>query len=233
MTFRTDRPKTDRPKTDRPKSEKKSDKKPAQADATPDRRHPRGRTETPPDPWRAPIAVEQIPDTGLEREIKANAAELTALADVGGLREVMAAQATLTVTPLRERQFHVTGRVTARIGQTCVVTLEPIESAIDEEIDVIFAPESQIPALASTIDDSVGDDAEVPDPPEPIVNGVIDLGRLASDALFLGIDPYPRKPDVQFAAPVEAIDPDEHPFAALKALKAASEQSGGKKPKRS
>lgn len=219
MTFRTDRP--------------KSGNKPAKPDAPPDRRTPRGSTDTPPDPWRVPVAVEQIPDTGLQRDIKANAAELTALADVGGLREVMEADASLTLTPMRDRQFHVTGRVTARIGQTCVVTLEPIESAIDEEIDVTFAPESQIPTLASTIDDSIEEDAEIPDPPEPIVNGVIDLGRVATDALFLGIDPYPRKPDAQFAAPVEAIDPDEHPFAALKALKVAPEQPGGKKPKRS
>ena len=46
--------------------------------------------------------------------------------------------------------------------------------------------------------------AEIPDPPEPIVNGVIDLGRLATDALFLGIDPYPRKPDAVFEPPVGA-----------------------------
>ena len=39
-----------------------------------------------------------------------------------------------------------TGRVRARVGQTCVVTLEPIESEIDEPIDLIFAPPEQIPA---------------------------------------------------------------------------------------
>ena len=39
---------------------------------------------------------------------------------------------------------------------------------------------------------------ETPDPPEPIENGTIDLGRLATDALFLAIDPYPRKADAVF-----------------------------------
>jgi len=47
---------------------------------------------------------------------------------------------------------------------------------------------------------------------------VIDLGRLATDALFLAVDPYPRRPDAVFEPPVEATDPNDHPFAALKAL---------------
>ena len=86
----------------------------------------------------------------------------------------------------------------ARVGQTCVVTLDPIENDIDEPIDLIFAPAEQIPALADLVDDGGESDAEVADPPEPIENGIIDLGRLATDALFLAIDPYPRKPDVVF-----------------------------------
>ena len=59
---------------------------------------------------------------------------------------------------------------------------------------------------------------EVIDPPEAIINGIIDLGRLATDALFLAIDPYPRKPGAVFEAEVVALDPEDHPFAALKAL---------------
>jgi hypothetical protein len=54
--------------------------------------------------------------------------------------------------------------------------------------------------------------------PEPIEDGVIDLGRLATDVLFLAIDPYPRKEGVVFEPRVAAPDPEEHPFAALKAF---------------
>ena len=73
--------------------------------------------------------------------------------------------------------------------------------------------------------------AEIPDPPEPIENGIIDLGRLATDALYLAVDPYPRKPDAVFEPLVEAPDPEDHPFAALKALKVAPKKPGAKKPK--
>src|SRR5260370_42694601 len=105
------------------------------------------------------------------------------------------------------------------MGKTGVVTLDPIENDIDEAIDLMFAPPEQIPALADLVDDDVESEAEIPDPPEPIVNGVIDLGRLATDALLLGVDPYPREPGAVFEPQVAAVDPEDHPFAALKALK--------------
>jgi len=182
------------------------------------------------DPWSVPIAVQQIPDTGLHRDIEAGPAARDAMAEVAGLRDVLSASASLDVIPNSGGRFHVAGRVRARIGQTCVVTLEPIENDIDEPIDLIFAPPEQIPDLADLVDDAAESDVEIPDPPEPIENGMIDLGRLATDALFLAIDPYPRKPDAVFEPLVAAVDPEEHPFAALKALKLDAKPPDGKKP---
>jgi hypothetical protein len=187
-------------------------------------------TETP-DPWRVAVAVAQIPDTGLHRDIDADQATRQAVADVGGLREVLSVQASFDVTPKSGGRYHVVGHVRARIGQTCVVTLDPIENDIDEPIDLIFAPPEQIPQMAALIDEAGESDEETPDPPEPIINGIIDLGRLATDALYLGVDPYPRKADAAFEPLVEALDPEDHPFAALKALKVTPKKSGAKKPK--
>lgn len=183
-----------------------------------------------PDPWRVPLAVAQIPDTGLHRELKADEAICRAIADVGDLREVLSAQASFDVTPKSGGRYHVAGRVRARIGQTCVVTLEPIESDIDEPIDLIFTPPEQIPQMADLVDEAGHGDGDTPDPPEPIENGIIDLGRVATDALYLAVDPYPRKPDVVFEPLVEAADPEDHPFAALKALKVEPKKPGKKKP---
>ena len=177
------------------------------------------------------MTVAQIPDTGLHRDIEAGQATREAMAELGGLREVLSASASLDVTPKGGGRVQVAGRVKARIGQTCVVSLDPIESDIDEAIDLIFAPPDQIPELADLVDDAAEGIADTPDPPEPIENGVIDLGRLATDALFLAIDPYPRKPDAVFEAPVVAPDPEDHPFAALKALKLDAKPRAPKKPR--
>jgi len=183
------------------------------------------------EPWRSPVIVAQIPDTGLHRKLEASAAEREAIAKVAGLRDVLSAHADLEVEPIRGGRIQVTGRVRARIGQTCVVTLDPIESDIDEEVDLTFAPEAEARRLEDLIEEGQ-DDGKPPavvDPPEAIVNGIIDLGRIATDALFLAIDPYPRKPGAVFETEVTALDPEDHPFAALKALQ--DNQQGKKKGK--
>ena len=181
------------------------------------------------DPWSVPVTVTQIPDAGLHRDIEAGPVMRKAMAEVAGLREILFAQASLDMTPENRGRVHVVGRVRARIGQSCVVTLDPIENDIDEPIDLIFAPPEQIPDLANLVDEAAESATEIADPPEPIENDVIDLGRLATDALFLAIDPYPRKPDAVFEPSAVAADPEDHPFAALKALQLNEEP---KKPKK-
>jgi hypothetical protein len=182
------------------------------------------------DPWRVPIVVAQIPDTGLHRTFEASDATRAAMADLADLREVTSASASFDLTLKSGRRVHVTGEVRARIGQTCVVTLDPIENEINEAIDLMFAPSEQIRSLSALVDEAAqSEDEEVPDPPEPIVDGVIDLGRLATDALFLAIDPYPRRPDATFDLPPEIMDPADHPFAALKALQSDGKPSPAKK----
>jgi hypothetical protein len=178
------------------------------------------------DPWRVPVTVLQIPETGLHHEFEADLMERRAMAEIAGLREIASARASFDMTLKSGGRVHVTGHVVARVGQTCVVTLDPIENEIDEPVDLMFAPPEQI-RLSNLVDEGAESETEIPDPPEPIINGVIDLGRVATDALFLAVDPYPRKPDAVFEPHVEARDPRDHPFAALGALRpgAKSEDS--------
>jgi len=186
------------------------------------------------DPWHYQVLVAQIPDLGLHRDIEADPVSCEAMAELAQVREIRSVQASFDVTLRKGDRVHVAGRVQALVGQTCVVTLEPMESAIDEAIDLEFAPPEQIPELSDLVHEAEDSEEEVPDPPEPIINGMIDLGRVATDALFLAIDPYPRKPGAVFEPKIEAADPLDHPFAALKALQTpeAAEGSGAKpKPK--
>ena len=182
-------------------------------------------------PWRAVVNVLHVPETGLHREIEADSATRSAMAEIAGLREISLARGSFDLSPRSGGRVHVAGHLSARIGQTCVVTLEPIENEIDEDIDLMFAPAEQIPEIGDEIVDEeieIGQ-GEVPEPPEPIINGMIDLGRLATDVLFLAIDPYPRKEGAVFEPKVAKADPEDHPFAALKALQAAPNKpkSGG------
>ena len=189
--------------------------------------------------WSAKIAIAQIPDDGLHIDIEADPAVCAAMASAAKVRSIANASASFDIKPASRETFHVTGFVKARVGQDCVVTLEPIESEIEESVDVMFEPPGEVPAREVRPGPSVkgrtnsaGDDEEEPDPPEPILSGRIDMGRLAQDFLFLGIDPYPRKPGAVFDVPQAAPDPEDHPFAALKSLKDRAESPPRGKPKR-
>ena len=155
------------------------------------------------------MALEDIPETGMHLEIDAPESTRSEIVPLAGVREL----------PRLSAAFHlsrggagvrVTGQVSARVGQTCVVTLEPIENGLEEQVDLMFSLAS---TGASQTDTKDGDE-----PPEPLVDGKLDLGAIATEFLLLGIDPYPRKAGVEFA-PVIADDGSAKPFAALEALK--------------
>ena len=163
--------------------------------------------------WSFPIAVAAIPDTGRRVDIVADQ----------GAREVIAKAANLAALPRLEAGFDLTrhgaeglrlvGRVQATVVQNCVVTLEPIESEIDEAVDLVF-----LPVASAAADTAALQTVDAEEPPETLKDGVLDLGAVATEFLLLGIDPYPRKPGAVFDAP-PAGDPSSHPFAALAALK--------------
>lgn len=164
-------------------------------------------------PWSFPVPVEDVPETGAHFDISAPDDVLDEVARLADVRSLSKLEATFDIEKHGDG-VRVTGRVRALAGQTCVVTLEPMESEIDEAIDVVFSPSA----------DAASQDAEVTpgdDPPEPLINGSVDLGALATEFLLLGIDPYPRKKDATFTPAVAGppVDPSEHPFAALAALK--------------
>jgi hypothetical protein len=171
------------------------------------------------DPWRAPVSVAQIPEIGLSRDLVADRATRAALARIAGVREILSACANFDVKPESGGKVHVTGKLNARIGQTCVVTLDPIENEIEETVDLIFAPSDRVVEQVDREGQEGEGGIEAEHQLEPIENGVIDLGRLATDILYLAIDPYPRKPGAVFEPHIAGADPEDHPFAALKALK--------------
>ena len=164
-------------------------------------------------PWSVPVAVEDIPENGLHLAIEAPAAAREELAELAGLRDLPRLAAVFDLTR-HGAGIHVSGQVSAQVGQICVVTLEPIGNAVEETVDVDFAPSSEPEPKAKAARKRARDD----DMPEPVVGGFLDLGALATEFLILGIDPYPRKAGAEFAPPKDD-DAGEHPFAALESLK--------------
>ncbi len=142
-----------------------------------------------------PVSVSSVPAAGLNVQVESLPEERLAIASEFKLPALNASRAEyrLTGTPQRVK---VKGRVMAEIEQICVVSLEPFETILDEVVEVTFATADAMPQ------DKHGDETFL-DLPDEIVNGQIDLGILTMEFLSLGLDPYPRKPGVDFEEPVD------------------------------
>jgi hypothetical protein len=163
------------------------------------------------------IAVDRVPPEGLTERIEANEEERLNLARRFGLIAIRELTAVLELAPWRRGGVKVTGRFDALVEQTCVVTLDPFEARISEDITRYFAGQNApgpTPVVYSV--ESLGEDE-----PDVISGNAIDMGELVSESLGLALDPYPRKPGVEFSSS-QAGDREtaaRHPFDALRSLK--------------
>ncbi len=161
-------------------------------------------------------------DRSVMLDLVATPAECEAVARELGLEAVRSLRGKLTVLRQARGVLQVEGEVQADIEQICVVTLEPFDSKVVEPVSIKFAPEAAPGAPPRKVD--VAEAVEVSmddDPPDPIINGRVDLGAVVVEFLSLALDPYPRKPGVAFETGVVAEEEPvaESPFAALAGLK--------------
>jgi hypothetical protein len=164
-------------------------------------------------------ATHDILQSGLSREREAAPDELARVAHALDLIACASLKAAYTIVPTVDGRFRLSGRLRAEIGQACVVTLEPVDSNVEEGFDVTFWPEEDMPAPRG----GEVDLNEEPEP-EPIVAGQIDVGRVVFECLAAAIDPFPRKPgaslDWHSPAPADGTaNKPESPFAVLARIK--------------
>ncbi|KUL94475.1 hypothetical protein DK26_16035 [Bosea sp. WAO] len=172
-------------------------------------------------PLRHPVRVETITLRPMAFEIAAAQPDFAAIARHLGVASLEALTASYSLSRNGDR-VKLEGKITAALHQTCIVTLEAFPVSLRAPVKLDFVPEAELAALSAG-DTGEGEiDIEVllneEDPPEPIVDGVIDLGAITLEFLALALDPYPRKPGVNFEQG-EAEAAPESPFAALARLK--------------
>lgn len=167
-----------------------------------------------------PVKVGHVSVNPVEVNMSANEKERRALARVWDVLSIEALSATLKITRWKKDGIRVRGHVSARVTQACVVTLEPVTNEIGQDIDQIFLPEgsrlARMPAndLAELVLDPEG-----PDLPELFIGDTIDAGSVIAEFAALALEPYPRKPGVEFTPHIESTDETDgkpSPFAALK-----------------
>lgn len=165
---------------------------------------------TPPIEFSRPLQTDRVPKAGCTEKLRAEPEELKALAKRMKIPAIHALSAEIRATPWRGGGIKLEGHITADLEQVSVISLEPFRETISVPVSRYFLPAG---AVAEHADE---DDAD------PIENGWIDLGEVASETLALDLDPYPRKPGEAFAEHIEddgVAAKAPSPFAVLGARK--------------
>ena len=179
--------------------------------------------------WRIACAdADRAPaKAGHEQTFVATPAERQAVVEALGLTSCSALSAILSARPRPGGRYSVEGRIKAGIEQSCVVTLDPVQSQLDEPVAGEFCPADDVIRPAAI---EAHFDPDEQDEPLAIEDGQLTVGQLIYEHLALTIDPFPRQAGVdpvkiehgpRGAPRLDAQTPDArpNPFAALAKLK--------------
>jgi uncharacterized metal-binding protein YceD (DUF177 family) len=154
-------------------------------------------------------------------DIAATPSEAAAVARLLGAREVRKLRFRGALTRLPKGGWRLDARLGATAVQTCVVTLDPVTTRVDQPVTRTFLPAGATASAEVVVD---LDDDEI----EPLGDR-IDLGLVAIEALALALPTYPRRPGATLGPAsagdrgVVPLDEAElKPFAALAALRGKS-----------
>jgi uncharacterized metal-binding protein YceD (DUF177 family) len=160
------------------------------------------------------VDVRGLASAGDAFDLRPDPEEAEALARLLDVRSVRKMRFTGVLRAVGEALV-LEGTLGATVVQSCVVTLDPVSTRIDVPVRRVFRPDL---GQAVTREVEVGLDED--DDVEPL-SSMLDLGRVAVEALALTLPPYPRRDGASLPAETELEDEDEaeRPFAALSALR--------------
>ncbi|THD62940.1 DUF177 domain-containing protein [Phenylobacterium sp.] len=164
--------------------------------------------------WTTPVRLSEMRDTRRLR-LEPDAVERAKVAKTLGLESLPALTADLTLKPWMDG-VEITGRFEAVVEQLCAVSAEPFEHPLAGDIDVRVVPAGS-PQADEAPSGELELDLDAPDPPDISETDAIDLSAYVVEHLALEINPFARKPGVEFA--YEPPPEPDSPFAVLKKLK--------------
>jgi hypothetical protein len=161
----------------------------------------------------------RLGNAGDDVHFAADDEQRAAIARWSGVVSVEGLKARVEIRKISPTRFGLAFHLTADVTQSCVVTLEPVVSHLERnfarELDFVGAARHKLP-------DSEPElvlDADPDEGPEEISSLHYDLAVPVLEEYALSLEPYPRRPGVEFAPKSETEDRPQSPFAVLKGLK--------------
>ena len=188
--------------------------------------------------WSYLVPADDVGVKPVRLTISAGENERAAVARRLGILGIEEIEARLTVERAHDKRIiHVHGRFSSTVQQACVVTLEPVTNRVEEDVEGWFVDPEQAVSFAKARRDRLKLKAGIDVPmleeyedPEPMIDGMVDVGELVVQTLSLALPPYPHKDGVEFQAGddgtgAEASPVRKNPFEALRHWKARKEGS--------
>ncbi len=164
--------------------------------------------------WSKPVLLHELGRGVMTLSLEPDADERAAIARNLGLESLPSLKARITLTPWMDG-VEIHGRFDAVVEQVCAVSLEVFQQPLSGVIDLTAVPAGSDHAPQSE-GGEMHHDPDAPDPPDILTGEVIDVAGYVVEHLALEIDPFARKPGVEFD--YRPPDEEESPFAALKKL---------------
>lgn len=160
------------------------------------------------------VRIDTLGSGPREIALEASEEERAALARRFGLQEIGSLTAAVTLSGKPEA-VGATGRLSAEVVQSCVVTGEGVPARVEEEFSLRFLPQ---PEGESEGEIELGEEEL-----DTIFyeGGAIDVGEAVAETLGLALEPYPRAPGAEDAMRALGGKDEEEagPFGALAALR--------------
>ena len=157
-----------------------------------------------------------------EFDLQPDSAAREALARQLGISNVKKLRFSGRIETAGSRSWSLRGTLGATVVQPCVVTLDPVTTRIDEEVERTY-----LPAEFLQIEEEAGSETEMPeDTSTEVLGTVISAHDAMVESLALALPQYPRSKGAELGEAVFAEDgvtplkdEDTKPFAGLAALR--------------
>jgi len=174
-----------------------------------------------------PVRVNELGKAGLIIDVDPSEEERTALATLLDIVALPELTGELQVKRWRRGGAKLSGQVRGIMRRICSVSLEEFDAPFEGEFEVRYASPADEIGMSGDMEGELFLDPESDDTPEVLDGDKFDAGEAVAQQLVLSLDPYPRKPGVEFEEIVE--EPQKtSPFAALEGLKVAGDGGDNK-----